>query len=157
MHESLSELHYTAPSIYDRKVRAISTTFTSNRGQLFDIMDYMKFNIYSPAVMENKVLSPLNPKAKVHYYYLLDSVSHRLGGDWYKIKIIPRYNSTQLLDGYLWVSSADWSIRYLDVHGKYDLIRFHLFMQMGNTEETRCLPTLLYLDLDFRFLKIILR
>ena len=153
LHESLSELHYTAPSIYDRKVRAISTTFTSNRGQLFDIMDYMKFNIYSPAVMENKVLSPLNPKAKVHYYYLLDSVSHRLGGDWYKIKIIPRYNSTQLLDGYLWVSSADWSIRYLDVHGKYDLIRFHLFMQMGNTEETRCLPTLLYLDLDFRFLK----
>ena len=27
IHESISDLHYTAPNIYDRKIRAVSTTF----------------------------------------------------------------------------------------------------------------------------------
>lgn len=153
LHESVSELHYTAPSIYDRKVRAVSTTFPNNKGQIFDIIDYMKFNLYSPAVMENRLLSPLNSKAKMHYHYVLDSISHQLGGDWYKIKIIPRYHSTQLLEGNVWISSEDWSIRYMNVKGRYDLIEFHLFMQMGNTEETRCLPALFNLDLNFKFLR----
>lgn len=78
-HESISELQYTAPAIYDRKVRAISTTFPSTRGQIFDIMDYMKFNIYAPSLMGNRILSPLNRKAQVHYHYLLERVEHRLG------------------------------------------------------------------------------
>ena len=64
LHESVSELHYTAPALYDRKVRAISTTFPSSRGQVFDVLDYMKFNIYSSSLMGNKVLSPLNKKSK---------------------------------------------------------------------------------------------
>ena len=29
--ESLTELHYTAPDIYDRKIKAVSTTFPRNR------------------------------------------------------------------------------------------------------------------------------
>ena len=37
--ESLSELHYTAPDIYDRKIKAVSTTFPRNRGQITDVMD----------------------------------------------------------------------------------------------------------------------
>lgn len=32
-HESISELQYTAPAIYDRKVRAISTTFPVPEGR----------------------------------------------------------------------------------------------------------------------------
>ena len=74
LHESVSEFHYTAPGIYDRKVRAVSSTFLSNKGQVFDVLDYMKFNIYAPSVMGNKVLSPLNEKSSAHYYYLLDSI-----------------------------------------------------------------------------------
>ena len=38
--DSLSELHYTAPDIYDRKIKAVSTTFPRNRGQITDVMDY---------------------------------------------------------------------------------------------------------------------
>ena len=43
--ESLSELHYTAPDIYDRKIKAVSTTFPRNRGQITDVMDYLKRNM----------------------------------------------------------------------------------------------------------------
>ena len=49
--ESLSELHYTAPDIYDRKIKAVSTTFPRNKGQITDVMDYLNMNIYSSSLM----------------------------------------------------------------------------------------------------------
>ena len=61
--ESLSELHYTAPDIYDRKIKAVSTTFPRNRGQITDVMDYLNMNIYSSSLMSDKLLSPLDKKS----------------------------------------------------------------------------------------------
>lgn len=153
IHESISELHYTAPNIYDRKIRAVSTTFTGGNSRFFDILEFMKFNIYAPSLMEDKLLSPLNEQSSVHYYYLLDSVDYRKAGEVYKIRVIPRYRSTQLLEGFFWISTKDWTIRYLDFRGKYDLIRFHIAMRMGEAEDTKYLPQLINLDIIFKFLR----
>lgn len=153
VHESISDLQYTAPGLIDRKVRAMSTTFPSYSGQIFDVIDYMKFNIYAPSLMGNKLLSPLNEKARVHYRYLLESVEPRLEGELYCIRVLPRYRSTQLVEGVLWLSSSDWTIRRMSLKGRYDLIRFHLDMQMGEEEDTKYLPVLMNLDLNFKFLK----
>lgn len=101
----------------------------------FDIMDFVKFNIYAPSLMEDKVLSPLNEQSSVHYYYLLDSIDYWKEGEVYKIRVIPRYRSTQLLEGFFWITTNDWTIRYLNFHGAYDLIRFHVAMRMGETEK----------------------
>ena len=152
IHESISELQYTAPDIYDRKIRAISTTFPGGNSRFFDILDYLKFNIYSPSVMGDKILSPLNKQSKVHYNYYLESTSYWLGTKTYKIQIIPRFKSTQLLEGYIWISADDFTIRHLEFKGKYDVIRFQLSMRMGNTEETKYLPQLINLDVNFNFL-----
>lgn len=152
LHESISELHYTAPAIYDRKIKAIQSTFLDSHGQLFDIIDYMKFNFYSPSVMENRILSPFSKDARVHYRYTLDSISHSQGEDVYAIKVTPRYRSTQLMEGTFWITSKDWTVRYLNIYGKYDLIGFHLAMRMGNEEEARYLPQSIQLDLTFKFM-----
>mgnify|MGYP000217078092 CR=1 FL=1 len=103
--------------------------------------------------MGNRILSPLNRKAQVHYHYLLERVEHRLGGELYCIRVVPRYRSTQLVEGFLWLSSADWTIRRMNLKGRYDLVRFQLSMQMGEEEDTKYLPVLLNLDLNFKFLK----
>lgn len=153
IHESISELHYTAPNIYDRKIRAVSTTFTGGNSRFFDILEFMKFNIYAPSLMEDKLLSPLNEQSSVHYYYLLDLVDYWKAGEVYKIRVIPRYRSTQLLEGFFWISTKDWTIRYLDFRGKYDLIRFHIAMRMGEAEDTKYLPQLINLDIIFKFLR----
>ena len=152
VHESISELHYTAPSIYDRKMRALISTFPNPNSETFDIMDYMKFNIYSSSVMEDKILSPLNSTAQTHYRYEMDSITYIYGAPIYKINIVPRYKSTQLLEGSIWMSSWDWSVKVFDLKGKYDLVEFRMYMRMGDTEETKYLPTLFNLDLDFKFL-----
>lgn len=154
MHESISELHYTAPSIYDRKVRFVSTTFPNPYGEIFDIMDYMKFNLYGSSVMENKVLSPFSRQSSRLYQYYIEDITEQLDSRLYHIRVVPLFQSTQLLEGDFWISDKDWTIRYLDVKGKYALINFHLSMRMGdNTEEDKFLPQLFNLDLDFKFMK----
>ena len=41
----------------------------------------------------------------------------------------------------------------MNLKGRYDLVRFQLSMQMGEEEDTKYLPVLLNLDLNFKFLK----
>ena len=153
MHESISELQYTAPSIYDRKIKAMVSTFRSQRGQIFDIMDYMKFNVYSSSLMGDKVLSPLNSQSKVHYKYMLDSVSIIDNKPCCKIRVQPKYKSTKLVDGYMWLYADDWSVHSFDFEGEYDLIDFRIKANMGNTPHTKFLPCYMDIDMNFKFLK----
>ena len=153
LYESVSDFHYTAPDIVDRKVRALSTTFPSVRGEVFDVIDYMRFNIYAASLMGDRLVSPLNREARVHYRYSLEDAVWQSEGTVYKIRVTPRYRSTQLVEGVLWVSSCDWTIRYIDLSGKYDLIDFRVAMQMGDSEDTRLLPSVLNLDMHFKFLR----
>ena len=73
--ESLSEMHYTAPDIYDRKIKAVSTSFPRNKGQLTDLTDFLNMNIYSSSMMSDKLLSPLDKECSRYYTYLLDSIA----------------------------------------------------------------------------------
>ena len=72
--ESLSEMQYTAPDIYNRKVKAMTSTFPRNRGELTDLTDFLNMNIYSSSIMTDKLLSPLDRESSKFYTYLLDSI-----------------------------------------------------------------------------------
>ena len=135
--ESLSELHYTAPDIYDRKIKAVSTTFPRNRGQITDVMDYLNMNIYSSSLMSDKLLSPLDKKSSRYYHYLLDSIAGPPDCQRYKILIIPKFRGTQLVSGYMWVS---------------DVIRFKVRVKMGEEGDVEFLPVQFDLNLVFKFI-----
>ena len=150
--ESLSEMHYTAPDIYNRKVKAVSSTFPRNNGELTDLTNFLNMNIYSSSIMTDKLLSPLDEKASKYYHYLLDSVVVDQGFQKYKISIIPKFNSTQLVNGYIWVRDEVWTIREVYFEGKFDLIEFKLKNIMGEEGDEEFLPVRLELDLDFKFM-----
>ena len=152
IHESVSELHYTAPTIYDRKMRALISTFPNPKSETFDVMDYMKFNIYSSSLMGDKILSPLNESSRIHYRYEMDTITYMYGSPIYEIHVFPKYRSTQLLEGRVWISSWNWTVRAFDLVGKYDMVAFRYRMKMGDTPETEFLPRQLNLDLNFKFL-----
>ena len=61
--ESVSEMHYRAPDIYDRKVKAVSSTFPRDRGQLTDITEFLNMNVYSSSLMPDRLLSPLDKES----------------------------------------------------------------------------------------------
>ena len=150
--ESLSELHYTAPDIYDRKMKAVSTTFPRNKGQITDVMDFLNMNIYSSSLMSDKLLSPLDKKSSKYYHYLLDSIAGPPDCQRYKILIIPKFRSTQLVSGYMWVSDQIWTIRELYIEGIYDVIRFKVRVKMGEEGDVEFLPVQFDLNLVFKFL-----
>lgn len=154
LYESFSRIHYTAPNIYDRKVVAVTSTFRNANGQLFDIMDYLKLNLYSTTVMENKILSPFARHSQLYYDYLIDKqVYYVVGEPCYQIRVVPRLQSTQLIGGLFYIRLIDFGIARMQIEGKYDLIHFDLDMTMGDNELTRYLPVRFKLDLNFRFLK----
>lgn len=150
--ESLSELHYTAPDIYDRKIKAVSTTFPRNRGQITDVMDYLNMNIYSSSLMSDKLLSPLDKKSSRYYHYLLDSIAGPPDCQRYKILIIPKFRGTQLVSGYMWVSDQIWTIRELYIEGVYDVIRFKVRVKMEEEGDVEFLPVQFDLNLVFKFI-----
>lgn len=153
MHESISELQYTAPSIYDRKIKAMVSTFKSQKGKVFDIMDYMKFNVYSTSFMGDRVMSPLNVQSKVHYKYMVDSLSVIDNKLCCKIRVLPKYKSTKLVEGTMWLYANDWSVHSFDFEGTYSLFDFRIKAYMGNTPQTKYLPCYMDFDVNFKFLK----
>lgn len=150
--ESFSEMHYTAPDIYNRKIKAVSSTFPRNKGELTDLTDFLNMNVYSSSIMSDKLLSPLDKKASKYYVYLLDSIVGEQGSQKYKITIVPKFKSTQLVKGYIWVSDEIWTIREVYFEGKFDLIDFKLRNVMGEEGDEEFLPVRLNLDVNFKFL-----
>ena len=150
--ESLSEMHYTAPDIYNRKVKAVSSTFPRNKGELTDITDFLHMNIYSSSIMGDKLLSPLDKESAKYYTYILDSIADQDDGRKYKIQVIPKFQGTQLVSGYLWVSDEVWTIREVYFEGEFDMIDFKLRNVMGENGDDEFLPVRLNLDIDFKFM-----
>lgn len=150
--ESLSEMHYTAPDIYNRKVKAVSSTLPRSSGQLTDMTDFLNMNIYSSSMMSDRLLSPLDKECSQYYTYLLDSITDVRDRQVYKIRIVPKFRSTQLVNGYIWVSDEVWSIREVYFEGKFDVIEFKLRNIMGEEGDEEFLPVRLDLDIRFRFM-----
>lgn len=151
--ESLSEMHYTAPDIYNRKVKAISGTFPrNNRGQIADLSEFLNMNIYSSSMMKERLLSPLDEESSKYYTYLLDTIVGTSDNQQYKIRIVPKFKGTQLVSGHVWVSDQVWTIRETYFEGKFDMIEFKLKTIMGEEGDEEFLPVRLDLDLMFKFM-----
>ena len=72
--ETYSDLHYTAPNIYDQKVKASQGTVRGNRG-LPGLLEYFNVNIYSSSLLnDERLLSPLAKNGQKYYKYRIDSV-----------------------------------------------------------------------------------
>ena len=129
--ETYSSLHYTAPNIYDHKIKVYSGTLREAR-QIPGIMDCINCNIYSPYMMRDHILSPLAPNSHRYYTYHIDSVSvdeaQRLE---YHIHFIPRNKSYELIDGRMVVTEGAWSVRRITFKGRSELLTFACDVHMG--------------------------
>ena len=150
--ESISEVQYTSPDIFNRKVKAVSSTFPRNGGQLTDLTDFLNMNVYSSSLMSDKLLSPLDKESSKYYHYLLDTITGAPDHILYKISFVPKYKATQLVNGYVWVSDQIWSIREIYMEGEYDMIQFKMRRVMGEYDEEEFLPVHFDLNLIFKFM-----
>ena len=78
--ESHSDLHYTAPDIYDEKMRG----FTGTAGRAWEadgrLRDFFHINVYASSLLGDKLLSPLAPNARNYYKYTHQGVEDTANG-----------------------------------------------------------------------------
>lgn len=153
MMETYSDLHFTAPNIYDQKVKAgvgTASEFWEADGRL---LEYFHINIYSSTLLYDKLLSPLARNAKKYYTYYIDSVMGPEFNRQYKIRFIPKSKSFQLVGGYMVVSDNVWSIREIRFAGRSEMFRFDNLLQLGEVgEPDEFLPVRYMVEGSFRFL-----
>ncbi len=150
--EGISTVHYTAPRIYDVKAHALYGTFFHSSELSPRINEFFNMNIYSSSFLRDRLLSPLASNGWKYYYYLLDSAyAASPSGGCYRIRVVPRMKSEQLLEGFLTVDTATWSIRRLDLKGKVEFTRFRLRLETGVSPDEYLLPKRLFVDFSFRF------
>lgn len=150
--ESVSEMHYTAPNIYDQKIIKSVGTFPRQHSLMDAFMGYFHIKIYSTTLFYDKLLSPLAPNGRKYYKYVLDSVSNFRGHLQFKIRFIPKTENRQLVNGYMVVSDKEWSIRELYFDGRLDLFKFNnhvLFGRLGEGDELLPVKYNVYVDGKF--------
>ena len=129
--ETYSDLHFTAPDIYDQKVKASVGTASELWEADGRLLEYFRINVYSPTLLYDKLISPLASNAKKYYTYYVDSVMGGRQERRYKIRFVPKMQSFQLVGGYLVVSDDVWSVREIRFSGRSELFRFSNHIQMG--------------------------
>ena len=152
MMETYSDLHFTAPNIYDQKVKAsvgTSSEFWEWDGRL---PEYFHINIYSSTLLYDKLLSPLATNAKKYYTYYVDSIMGETHKRQYRIRFMPKSKSFQLVGGYMVVSDNVWSIREIRFAGRNEMLRFNNLVRMGEVGAIdEFLPKHYNIDVTFRF------
>ncbi|WP_374047380.1 DUF5686 family protein [uncultured Bacteroides sp.] len=151
--ETYSDLHYTAPNIYDQKVKASQGTVRGNRG-LPGLLEYFNVNIYSSSLLnDERLLSPLAKNGQKYYKYRIDSVMGDPNNLDYRVRFIPRTKSDQLVGGYMIVSSNVWSVREIRFSGRSELITFTCWIKMGDVgKKNEFLPVRYDVEALFKFL-----
>ncbi len=153
MMETYNDLHFTAPNIYDQKVKAgmgTASEFWELDGRL---PEYFHINVYASTLLHDKLLSPLASNAKKYYTYRLDTVMGERHNLQYKIRFIPKYKSFQLVGGYLIVSDNVWSVREMRFSGRNEMVKFNNLVKMGSVGASdEFLPLQYGIDVSFRLL-----
>lgn len=151
--ESHSDLHYTAPNIYDQKVKATIGTASGGRRYEGTMLEYFNINIYAATLLYDRILSPLAKNGQKYYKYSLDTITGTPHDVQYKVRFIPKSKSDQLVGGYMIVSANVWSVREIRFSGRSELLLFENHLKMGEVgEENEFLPVCYDVDASFRFM-----
>lgn len=153
MMETYSDLHFTAPGIYDQKLKATVGTASEFWDLDGRLPEYFHINIYSSTLLYDKLLSPLAPNAKKYYTYRIDTVTGEKHDLRYKIRFMPKSKSFQLVGGYMVVSDNVWSVREIRFAGRNEMLRFNNLVEMGKVgEANEFLPMHYDVSATFHFL-----
>ena len=150
--EVVGDVYYMYPDVYNIKMRALQGTFRRNQVELYNALDFLNINIYSPTLISDKLISPLDSKSVKYYDYYLDSIVGTSDSLQYCIRIEPRQVSTRLVKGMVKVNHGSWIISDLVLQGRMDLVSFNVHVRMGEEGIERLLPSDYDINLMFHFL-----
>lgn len=133
--ESVSDIEYVRPNIYNEKVISIYTQGDDNNT---DPNAYVNGSFYEPEVA--KSVSPLSPKAFSYYRFVYDGTYRDQGFEISKIKVIPRSKGDNVFEGYINIVEDYWSIYSLDLRVTKLGVNFRIQQTYEPVEKNVWLP-----------------
>ncbi|MBT1701347.1 carboxypeptidase-like regulatory domain-containing protein [Fulvivirgaceae bacterium PWU4] len=109
--ESVSDIKFTRPNKFDEKVISIRSDGKDNNTSP---NPYIFGSFYEPEVAET--ISPLSPKAFSYYKFEYHGTFKDRDYDVSRIKVIPRSEGDNVIDGMIYIVEDSWSIHSLDIH-----------------------------------------
>ncbi|GHV58691.1 hypothetical protein FACS1894182_11570 [Bacteroidia bacterium] len=112
MQESFSEFHFIAPDSLRQNVIAYSSTFPNLNNPQSAIAVGMA-SLYYP--MFGGAISPFNPKALDYYRFRYEGYDEENDQIINKIRIIPKRKDPKLLEGVIYLTDDEWSVRNAEI------------------------------------------
>jgi hypothetical protein len=111
--ESHSEVTYTSPDRYDRKVTAMSSSFPAELASSSPLI-LATSSVYDPEI--RGLISPLCPDAFEYYRFALDGKIPEGEHIISKIRVIPKKNSPLLMRGWLYIVDSSWNVQNMEMN-----------------------------------------
>jgi hypothetical protein len=133
--ESVSEVKYTRPNTFKEKVISV---YSDGKDNNTSPNAFIQGTFYAPEIAE--IVSPLSPKAFSYYKFeYLGTISDR-EYEVSKIKVTPRSQGDNVVEGVLFIVEDAWSIHSLDFVTTKLGIQFQIKQVYAPIEEKAWLP-----------------
>ncbi len=128
----IGAISFTNPNIYNQSLYSISVKKSSFINEYVDVLTQMttKMNVYSQYLMGN-LYSPLAYLSGKYYTFKIDDSGDSLCDEYIKIFFEPKMNNNKFIDGYMVVSSRNWSVRELKFSGNMEFVNYNSHIIMG--------------------------
>lgn len=141
LEESVNEISFTAPNLTRQKVKSLHSTFPDNgENRSANAIGFISGSIYDPKAFGNAI-SPFLPGAFSHYRFRYQGVTTQENILIYKIKVIPRGDGPQYVNGNLFIVDGIWCLSSLDVNINEQLgVTVHLNQTFNEVKDGAWLP-----------------
>lgn len=112
MEESVNRILFHAPDKYEQKVISFRSTYPWNSNDV-NPLGLVTSSLYEPEM--ESFISPLAPRAFNYYQYKYEGFFEEGNRAVFKIKVIPKRNSQQLMNGYLFIVDRQWCLHSADL------------------------------------------
>lgn len=134
--ESQNEIVYDYPNRYNQKVISKKSSLTG-----FDeppVLGLMTTSFYEER--PEQLISPLSAQALRHYSFQYEGFISVGNQDIFKIKVIPKRKSDELITGFIYIADQLWSIYNLDFVRSFEFFNYRIKQQYENLGNNNWLP-----------------
>jgi len=133
--ESVIEVTYTRPNIYEQKVISLRESGSDNNSSP---NGYIFGSFYEPKIGES--ISPLSTRAFAYYRFRYEGSFIDRGFTVDKIKVVPRSKGDNVFEGYIFIIEDLWSIYNLDLTTYIYGIKFNIKQVYNPVEKNVWMP-----------------
>lgn len=139
--ESATKIEYAGHGILNREVIAFYSTMNNIKKIRSVIADNISIMLYSPYLINDKLLSPFNKLNKSYYRYKADSTIITRGREKVYISVKPRYKNNQLVNANAIIDRLTGKVDFVNIKAVYDhILRINISFTMGSDGIRSILP-----------------